>query len=86
LTSLPVASTFLAQVPRVSLLADLEDFLARHRPHGGLVGDAGEPRANGYEVTVACACGVTFVRWITPAEAAEELAVLGGMTQVPWWD
>ena len=50
------------------------------------MGDAGEPRANGYEVTVACACGVTFVRWITPAEAAEELAVLGGMTQVPWWD
>jgi hypothetical protein len=45
-----------------------------------------QPRANGYEVTVACACGVTFVRWITPAEAAEELAVLGGMTRVPWWD
>jgi hypothetical protein len=39
-------------------LADLEEFLARHRPHGELTADSGEPTENGYLLEVACSCGV----------------------------
>jgi hypothetical protein len=42
--------------------ADLENFVETHRAHGRLA--------------VACACGVTFHRWVTPREAAEDLVVL----------
>jgi len=31
----------------VSLAADLEEFVADHRQHGGLTGDATEPTENG---------------------------------------
>jgi hypothetical protein len=37
--------------PALTLLADLEEFVRDHRPHGGMTGDA-----------VACACGVVFER------------------------
>jgi hypothetical protein len=47
-----------------SVIDDLGDFIRDHRPHGPLQGDAGEPTANGYMVTVACPCRVTFYRWI----------------------
>jgi len=45
---------------RKTLLADLEEFVGEHRPHGGMSGDATEPEWNGYRLTVACACSVTF--------------------------
>jgi hypothetical protein len=60
----------------LTVLDDLEDFIASHRPHGRLEGDAGDLTPNGYRLTVACACGVTFHRWVTPREAAEDLAIL----------
>jgi hypothetical protein len=44
----------------MSLLADLEDFLHDHRPHGLPAADATEPAWNGYLLTVACPCGVVF--------------------------
>ena len=47
------------------LAADLTDFVAAHRDHGQLEGDAGE-LTNGYRLRVACRWGVTFHRWITP--------------------
>ena len=50
----------------MTLLADLEEFVADHRPHGRLTGDATEPAWNGYLLTVACPCGVVFERGITP--------------------
>jgi hypothetical protein len=53
------------------LIADLEDFTGSHRPHGRLIADTGALTPNGYRLTVACPCGVTFERWITPEEAAE---------------
>jgi hypothetical protein len=31
---------------------------------------------NGYRLEIPCPCGVTFERWITPREAAEDLAML----------
>jgi hypothetical protein len=48
----------------MNLLADLEDFLHDHRPHGSMTADATEPSWNGYQLTVACPCGVVFGRWV----------------------
>jgi hypothetical protein len=42
-------------------------------PHGSLTADAAEPAWNGYLLTVACPCGVTFERWVTPLEAELDL-------------
>jgi hypothetical protein len=36
----------------------------------------GEPVSNGYLLTVACACGVTFYRWVTALDASEDLWAL----------
>jgi hypothetical protein len=38
----------------VDLLADLQDFIHSHRPHGPLTADATQPAWNGYLLTVAC--------------------------------
>jgi hypothetical protein len=59
----------------MSLLADLEQFVSDHRPHGGMTGDATTPAWNGYLLTVTCPCGVVFERWVTPEDA--EGALLG---------
>jgi hypothetical protein len=55
------------------VLTDLADFLHDHRPHGSLTADATEPAWNGYLITVACPCGVTLGRWVTPEEADRDL-------------
>jgi hypothetical protein len=60
----------------MSLTADVQAFVTDHRPHGTLTGDAGEPTPNGYRFWIACPCGVTFERWITRQEAADDLAML----------
>jgi len=31
------------------------------------------PTADGYRLTVGCACGVVFDRWVTPEEADADL-------------
>ena len=49
----------------MNLLADLQEFVHDHRPHGTLTGDATEPAWNGYLLTVACPGGVVFERWVT---------------------
>jgi len=54
----------------MTILADLEEFIAEHDRHGTLTGDTTEPGSNGYLLTVVCPCGVTFERWVTP-DAAE---------------
>ena len=38
-----------------------------------MTADATPPAWNGYFVTVACGCGVTFERWITSWEAELDL-------------
>ena len=55
------------------LLADLEDFITRHRPCGQVTGNATEPEPNGYLLTVACSCGVVFIWWVTPEAAVRDL-------------
>ena len=57
----------------MTLLADLEEFVRDHRQHGGMTGDATEPASNGCPLTVACACGVVFERWVTPEGADADL-------------
>lgn len=73
LSTVPSARSGLCDV---TITADLESFVEAHRPHGRLEGDTGPLTANGYRLAVTCSCGVTFHRWITPREAAEDLAVL----------
>ena len=60
----------------MTLLAELEEFVRDHRPHGGMTVDATEPASNSYRLTVACACGVVFERWVTPQDADEDLVRL----------
>ena len=57
----------------MNLLADLEESVLDHRSHGPLTADATEPGWNGYLLTVACACGVVFERWVTPLAAELDL-------------
>jgi len=57
----------------MSLLAELQEFVRDHRPHGGMMGDATPPAWNGYQLTVTCSCGVVFERWVTPEDADVDL-------------
>jgi hypothetical protein len=57
----------------MTLLANLEEFVQDHRPHGKLTADATVPEWNGYLLSVRCYCGVTFERWITPQAADQDL-------------
>ena len=63
----------------MTFIADLEDFVHDHRPHGSLTGDATPPSWNGYLLTVACRCGVVFERWITPWDAELDLLRAAGL-------
>jgi hypothetical protein len=63
----------------VTLLADLEAFVRDPRLHGGMTGDATHPAWNGYRLTIACACGVVFERWVTPGEADADLLRLASL-------
>jgi hypothetical protein len=60
----------------MTITADREDFTGSHRSHGRLIANTGALTPNGYRLTGACPCGVTFERWITPREAADDLVVL----------
>jgi hypothetical protein len=64
---------------KMNLLADLEEFVRDHRPHGPLTADATEPAWKGYLLTVACPCGVMFERWVTPEEADAGLLRLAAL-------
>jgi hypothetical protein len=60
--------------------ADLEEFVHDHRPHGPLTADASAPAWNGYQLTVACPCGVVFQRWVTPEDAELDLLHFASLT------
>jgi hypothetical protein len=60
-------------VNRVTLLAELKEFIHSHRAHGTLTADATEPAWNGYMLTVACSYGVVFERWVTAEDADADL-------------
>ena len=60
----------------MTISGDLDDFAAGHRARGRFMADIGALTPNGYRLRVACSCGVRFKRWITPEEAARDLAML----------
>ena len=37
------------------------------------LGSGSEPAWNGYLLTLTCACGVVFERWVTPVDAEQDL-------------
>jgi hypothetical protein len=53
----------------MAILRDLEEFIHAHHPHGSLTAEATKRVWNGYLLTVACPCGVTFGRWVTLEDA-----------------
>jgi len=55
------------------MFAELEAFVAAHRPCGDFDPEVGEPTTTGYALEVRCACGAAFARWISPELAAEGL-------------
>jgi hypothetical protein len=60
----------------MSLVEELEEFVRDHRQHGQHVAHATAPLPNGCLLTVVCPCGVTFFRWVTPLDAAEDRAAI----------
>lgn len=60
---------------QLSLLTDLQDFVALHRAHGELHAEAGALTPNGYRLEVECPCRVVFERWIFPDHAAIDMAL-----------
>ena len=64
---------------RLTMLADLEEFVRDHRPHGALTGDATLPAWNGYLLTVMCPCGVVLERWVTSLDAELDLLRAAGL-------
>lgn len=57
----------------MSIYAELEQFVQVHRPHGELTWWTTPPTPKGYQVRVACPCGVVFERWVLPQDAEEDL-------------
>ena len=66
----------------MTLLADLEEFVADHGKHGAMTGHAKVPAWNGYLLTVACPRGVVFRRWVTSLEAEADLI---SWRRDHWW-
>ncbi len=63
----------------MTVLADLEEFVGEHRPHGELTwfGWAAQPTLDGYRVGLACPCGAGFSRWVTSEMAEYDLLKSG---------
>jgi hypothetical protein len=64
-----------ASTSKPGAMAALTDFVMRHLSCGQLTAETTAPEANGYMLSVTCPCGVTFMRWVTPPEAARELVL-----------
>jgi len=56
----------------VNIAADLNEFFALDRPHGGMTPTVGEPTRNGYRLELAFSCDVTFERWVTAQDAVAD--------------
>ena len=50
----------------MTLSDDLHDFVTDHGEHAHLTPATSPITPNGYRLEVACSCGVTFERWVTP--------------------
>jgi hypothetical protein len=60
----------------MSDFADVERFAREHAACGGLTPSAmPRPGGGGYLLTLSCACGATFDRWVSPEEARRPLPI-----------
>ncbi len=57
----------------MSIYTEVEQFVQAHRPCGELTWWTTPPTPRGYQVRVACPCGVVFERWVLPQDAEEDL-------------
>jgi hypothetical protein len=57
----------------VGVFAEVEAFVGRHGGCGELTGGADRPTPCGYGLRLACLCGATMERWITPEIAEDDL-------------
>ncbi len=57
----------------MSCFSEIEEFVQVHRPCGELFWWTSPPTPKGYQVRVACPCGVVFERWVLPQDAGEDL-------------
>ena len=57
----------------MSVLADVEDFVARHGVGVSSSRTSAGPTPAGYSLTIACSCGVVFERWVLAQDAEEDL-------------
>jgi hypothetical protein len=62
-------------VADMKLDADIREYIARHRVHGPLTGDATEPTHEGYMVEVGRSLRRRLDEGLTPEEAAREVMV-----------
>ena len=53
--------------------ADVEQFVHQHAGCGGLTPSATPQPGGGFLLTLTCACGESFDRWVTPEEAKQPL-------------
>jgi hypothetical protein len=57
----------------VSHFVDVEAFARQHANCGGMTPTTGSPVGGGYLLTLTCACGATFDRWVSPDEAEQPM-------------
>jgi hypothetical protein len=58
----------------MSDFADVEHFAREHATCGGLTPNAmSRPGRSGYQLTITCACGASFDRWVTAEQASRPL-------------
>jgi hypothetical protein len=64
---------FTGNILMAGVYAELRDFALAHRRCGDLWSDVGPLERDGYLLAVACSCGARLERWITSADAEEDL-------------
>ncbi len=66
----------------MGIFADIQKFIEEHHDCGDLARHALPPTLDGYRVMLACSCGETFDRWVTP-EAARHDLIYSNLLVVP---
>ena len=56
-----------------SVYLEIQQFIELHKVCGKVTGNVQAPTAEGYAVSVACACGDELSRWVTPEAARYDL-------------
>lgn len=57
----------------MGVYSDIQQFIETHKACGKVTGQVQTPTAEGYCVSVTCACGEQMSRWVTPEAARQDL-------------